>query len=195
MPFHQGFFSGVGDFLGGIGRGVQEVLSSPFAGEVAGAVASIGVEMLRNKVLGTPVRSVVGVPVAGSRRPAVSAGIPQLQFRPQLNPTFPGVSPVSFGGFDMPVLPGGAIVPALGNFDLGGGFPLLGAGGNGACPSAFRPTGGRATPLPQIWIPNPVTGEMVMFKPAGRILLTSSDITAHKRVNKLARMAARRRPR
>jgi hypothetical protein len=40
---------------------------------------------------------------------------------------------------------------------------------------------------------NPVTGQDTWFRPAGRPILWSGDLTACKRVKKVARRAARKR--
>lgn len=64
-------------------------------------------------------------------------------------------------------------------------------GGGGGTPM-FRPTmaGARA----QFFrTQNPATGQDTWFRPAGRPLLWSGDLTACKRVNKVARRAARKR--
>jgi len=74
-----------------------------------------------------------------------------------------------------------------------GGELLSGAlaGGGGATPM-FRPTmaGARAMFFRTA---NPVTGQDTWFRPAGRPILWSGDLTACKRVNKVARRAKRKR--
>jgi len=72
-----------------------------------------------------------------------------------------------------------------------GGALVAGAGGGGGTPP-FRATmaGARA----QFFrTENPVTGQDTWFRPAGRPLLWSGDLTACKRVNKIARRARRKR--
>lgn len=205
----MGFFDSIGGFFDSIGTGISSVLGAniPGGNTVGGALAGIGVELLRNKVVGTPVQSVIarqvqqpvftgfgGFPSLGSGRSALNPVSlnPVSSFVQQAG----GVSPAVFGGFDMAtVLPGGALVGGQGGIgDFFGGNP----GFN--CPMMFRPTllangTPSASPMSTVMIPNPVTGAPTLFKSAGRILLTSSDITAHRRVNALARKAARRRPR
>jgi len=69
---------------------------------------------------------------------------------------------------------------------------LIGAGGGGGGTPPFRATmaGARA----QFFrTENPATGQDTWFRPAGRPLLWSGDLTACKRVNKIARRAKRKR--
>lgn len=99
-------------------------------------------------------------------------------------------------GFALPALSGlGALARQLPGF-VGGivGGELLGsalAGGGGGTPP-FRATmaGARA----QFFrTQNPATGQDTWFRPAGRPLFWSGDLTACKRVNKIARRAKRKR--
>lgn len=85
-----------------------------------------------------------------------------------------------FGGGEMAAtnLPGGL---ALSDLPLGGAL--------------FRPTAGRFRPARVIVVPNPMTGEPTFFGHLGRPLLFSRDLSAHKKVNRLARKAAGRRGR
>jgi len=203
----MGFFDSIGGFFDSIGTGIGNVLGANIPGSqttVAGALAGIGVELLRSKVVGTPVQSIVTRQVQAPRQLQFpgsfgSFAAPQRStFNPISNAVFQpgGVTPVAFGGFDMAtVLPGGAQIGTQGGIgDFFGGNP----GFN--CPVMFRPTllangTASASPMSMVMIENPMTGAPTLFKSAGRILLTSSDITAHRRVNALARKAARRRPR
>lgn len=103
-------------------------------------------------------------------------------------------------------LPGGSFVPAgqtgiiadpaMAQLDLG---PLFGGGGLSATPqggtmallgSPFRPTMAGAASKTFV-IPNPVTGKATWFRPAGRPILWSGDLTVCKRVKRVARRARR----
>lgn len=101
------------------------------------------------------------------------------------------------GGFQtagFPALAGGLVkqLPGIvGGFLGGAAIDAALTGGGGGTPM-FRPTmaGARA----QFFrAQNPATGQDTWFRPAGRPLLWSGDLTACKRVNKVARRAARKR--
>lgn len=89
-------------------------------------------------------------------------------------------------------MPGGAM--NLGNY--GGVFSgmqnAINASGASSCAiSPFKAT--RTSAAPQPWfLENPATGALTWFKPAGRPLLWSGDLSTAKRVKKIARMAKRR---
>lgn len=106
-------------------------------------------------------------------------------------PPFPyiGAQPASIGGTLLRQVPG--ILGGVLGGELFEQFTGGGGGGGGATP-AFRPTmaGARA----QFFrTPNPATGQDTWFRPAGRPILWSGDLTACKRVKKVARRAARKR--
>lgn len=90
-------------------------------------------------------------------------------------------------------LPGGAMVPfggQLGPSTSQNQLQTLQAGGAGMAMVPFRPTmqGARA----QTFVAqNPVTGAATWFKPAGKPILWSGDLTACKRVGKIASRARR----
>lgn len=101
----------------------------------------------------------------------------------------------------MAVLPGGApagavlsrsMVPGLSlDLSLGGGGALSGGGGE-----LFQMTQGagvRARSL--VRATNPATGNDVWFKNVGKPILFSGELTACKRVNKIAARARRASPR
>lgn len=69
---------------------------------------------------------------------------------------------------------------------------VFSGGGGGSVTPMFRPTmaGVRAQSFRAT---NPVTGQDVFFRPAGKPILWSSDLSACKRVNKVARRARRKR--
>jgi hypothetical protein len=67
-------------------------------------------------------------------------------------------------------------------------FQASGGGGQ-----FFRATAAGASPISLVMLPNPVTGKPTFFKHAGRPILFSGDLTAAKRVNKLASRARRKR--
>jgi len=163
-------------------------------------------------------RTPIPTPGAGGLRPQFSAPLPAI---PSSQPfgVMPGTQPL--GGFNMPAFPVatnasfpsfattigtpfqtaglGALLPSLGRQLPGivGGF-LGGAaldatlGGGGGSTPMFRPTmaGARAQTFRA---QNPVTGQDVFFRPAGKPILWSADLSACKRVNKVARRARRKR--
>ena len=97
----------------------------------------------------------------------------------------------------MAVLPGGAIARGAGQVALGAlGGALFGGRGDLAAgiSEPFMPTaaGARAKTF---LAANPVTGKPTWFKPAGQPILWSGDLSACKRVNKVARRASRSRGR
>jgi hypothetical protein len=127
-------------------------------------------------------------------------------------PPYPVTRPTSF-----PASPVGALsAPGYGYAEQAAFGPLLGmavkqlpgmAGGllagelfesmtsgpaaGGATPM-FKPTATSARPM-FFRVPNPVTGQDVWFRPAGRPILWSGDLSACKRVKKVARRASRKR--
>jgi len=65
--------------------------------------------------------------------------------------------------------------------------------GGGACPTAPFASSSMAGPRAQTFVvANPVTGRAVWFKPAGRPILWSGDLSACRRVRKVAGRARRR---
>ncbi|GAG21361.1 unnamed protein product, partial [marine sediment metagenome] len=106
-----------------------------------------------------------------------------------------------FGGGGMPVQQAGlagSIVKQLPGFigGIAGGelFESLIApgGGGGAMTPMFR-AGGQSARAQFFRTQNPITGQDTWFRPAGRPLLWSGDLTACKRVKKIARRASRKR--
>lgn len=165
-------------------------------------------------------RTPIPQPGVGGLRPQFSAPLPPI---PASQPfgQMPGTAP--FGGFNMPAFPvtTNASFPSFattigqGNFQnvglpallapalkqlpgfvggIIGGELLQGAfgGGGGGSTPMFRPTmaGARAQTFRA---QNPVTGKDVFFRPAGKPILWSSDLSACKRVRKVARRANRKR--
>lgn len=166
---------------------------------------------------GNPVRPALGP----FQRPATIAPVPSVPASQPFGPQ-PGAGFASFGG-PMPAFPttvqasfppspfiggnpffqqaglagvGGALlrqVPGIVGGVLGGElFEQFTGGGGGPGTPPFRATmaGARA----QFFrTPNPATGQDTWFRPAGRPILWSGDLTACKRVKKVARRAARKR--
>ena len=63
--------------------------------------------------------------------------------------------------------------------------------GGGGCTQPFKMgCSGRAVGQMH-FLQNPTTGAMELFKPAGAIILTRSDLTAARKVKQLAAMASR----
>ncbi len=168
---------------------------------------------------GSPVRRGTG---PAPRRPVLTAPPPSIPSSQPFG-TMPGVRFATFEGVPtMPAFPIGTQqgfppspfatvtgVPALfqpasaagallkqlpgiaGGLFAGEALESFFGGGGGGTPM-FRPTmaGARA----QFFrTQNPATGQDTWFRPAGKPLLWSGDLTACKRVNKVARRAARKR--
>jgi len=114
-------------------------------------------------------------------------GFPPTGFSGIFNQAQPLFQQASLGGLAAPLirqLPG-----IVGGFLGGAAFDALSEGG-GMTPM-FRPTmaGVRAQSFRAT---NPVTGQDVFFRPAGKPILWSSDLSACKRVQKVARKARRK---
>jgi len=115
-------------------------------------------------------------------------GAQQVAFPTSLATGFPIATQAGFGGLLQSLgqstglgIPGLDIVPqGVGSFGLSGSGLM----------SPFRRTLAGAAAQPFI-ASNPVTGRSTWFKPAGRPILWSGDLTACKRVNKIARRARR----
>jgi len=164
-------------------------------------------------------RTPIPTPGAGGLRPQFSVPMPAI---PSSQPfgVMPGTQP--FGGSTMPAFPVatnasfpsfattigtpfqpaslGALIPGIARQlpgivggAIGGSLleGVFGGGGGGSTPM-FRPTmaGARAQTFRA---QNPVTGQDVFFRPAGKPILWSADLSACKRVNKVARRARRKR--
>lgn len=155
------------------------------------------------------------VPRPGPSLPAVLPGGFPTQFpAPMRAPSAPFFQSPQFpaaGPSQLPFAPGGVVMPQFQNqipgfqpaaFNLPGtngfGLPfvdIVGQGGGaalGALTSPFRPTMAGAAAQAHIQ-PNPVTGKITWFKPAGRPILWSGDLTACRRVGKIAMRARRAR--
>jgi len=134
----------------------------------------------------------VPISFGGSPMPAFPVGT-QQGFPP--NPfaqLIGGALPSQFQTAGFPLAP---LIKQLPGFIGGivGGNLLEGAiSGGGSVTPMFRPTmaGVRAQSFRAT---NPVTGQDVFFRPAGKPILWSSDLSACKRVNKVARRARRKR--
>lgn len=201
-------------FFDSLTQGIGGILNSPAFGSFAtGAGQSLVNNLFGNNNGGGP----FGQQVQQFQPQPFQAQ--QVFSQPQIPPGFAPI-PAGVNPFRQPqplsVLPGGAMVPTLpaaGGFQLAGfdipGVDLVnpfapqGTGpsiqaiqqGGGAMSSLpFRPTmaGARASTFV---VPNPVTGAPTWFKPAGRPILWSGDLSACKRVTKVARRARRARPR
>lgn len=135
-----------------------------------------------------PGTGLVPLPPGGFNMPAfptaVQASFPSSPFTTG-NPFFQQAGFAGAGAALLRQIPG-----ILGG--AAGGALVAGGGGGGGGTPPFRATmaGARA----QFFrTENPVTGQDTWFRPAGRPLLWSGDLTACKRVNKIARRAKRKR--
>lgn len=127
-------------------------------------------------------------PAAGpSRAPFAPGGVLTM---PQFQNQIPGFQTA---GLDLPAIAGGA-----GAFLSQFGLPLIDivrqGGGQtlGNLTSPFRSTMAGAAAQAHIQT-NPVSGKITWFKPAGRPILWSGDLTACRRVGKIATRARRSR--
>lgn len=100
-------------------------------------------------------------------------------------PAFP-ISTSQFGGIGAGFVPAAFDLPFIDIVPQGGGAQL------GSLTSPFVPTmaGARAQAFVS---PNPMTGKLTWFKPAGKPILWSGDLTACRRVSRIARRAKRLR--
>ena len=139
---------------------------------------------LRNQPLALPPGFTTGTPSARAFSPS---GVVTAEFE------------ADRGGFSR--FPGGEGMPPFqstrGGFQtVGLDLPfidIVGQGGGGTLArltSPFVPTMAGARSQPFV-MPNPVTGAITWFKPAGRPILWSGDLTACKRVGKIAARARR----
>lgn len=189
----MGFVDAFSSFFGGVGDFITDFAATP----IGGAIGQIGVDFLRNEI-GAP-RSPVFLPPTAMRRGGQPVFIPTAQPRTaqfpvprSFTPIPAGVDPFFQGGstFMPGVIPAAFDIPSIGGFsDLVGGNPGFG------CPVTHRPPGtsGRFTPV-RFEMVNP-GGGIDRFKPAGRVLLDTSDVAGWRKVNKIGRKFARRRPR
>lgn len=189
------FLDSVGGVLSSVGRGLEraagvavDFLETPLGQEVG--------SRLLNNILPPPVPTGT---FGGGGRPRVNSGV--VTVRP---PMIPGlIAPTVFRApspapmeVRAPMInvatPGGAVI---GQNRIGSAInSFLGiGGGGGSCGSLFRAGGTTIRPSPLIMVPHPETGAPVFFKHAGRPVLFSGDLTAAKRVSKLARRARRGR--
>lgn len=189
-PLVQGTLGVVGDIGGAAGKAL---------GAIAPNIIDLGVGIAGGTV---------GAIVNATRGPAAPFGIAEGEW--DFYPANPGGD---FGGnmqFAPMALPGGAFtMPAAGGAwgaigeVLGGALGgYLGQGGEVMGPTIDRPglfTGGEAlfrqtarVTAQRFAVPHPVTGQPVFFGPLGRPLLFSGDLSAARRVSKVARLAARR---
>lgn len=121
-------------------------------------------------------------PAGPSRQPFAPGGVVRM---PQFQTQIPGFQTAAFslpgqggnGGFGLP------FIDIVGQ---GGGATLAGL------TSPFRATMAGAAPQAHVQA-NPVTGKTTWFKPAGRPILWSGDLTACRRVGKIATRARRSR--
>jgi hypothetical protein len=148
----------------------------------------------------TPASQPFGLMPGAERAPFLPAGgnMPGFPTTRYSSYPSPGVQPVSFAALaplarQIPAFLGGMLAgeglegamsmmpaPSMPMAMAGGGTPQFRATMAGARAQFFR-------------VPNPVTGQDTWFRPAGRPILWSGDLTACKRVKKVARRAARKR--
>jgi hypothetical protein len=128
---------------------------------------------LANLPLAAPVGFSAGLPTA---LPAAPGGI---------MPAFPSTTGgFTTAGLSLPGVGGGVGLPFIDIVPQGGGAQLA------RLTSPYVPTaaGARAQPFVSA---NPITGKLTWFKPAGRPILWSGDLTACKRVSRIASRARR----
>lgn len=101
------------------------------------------------------------------------------------------------GDTSMPAFPTTTFQGAPGTQGGGLGGELMERlrGAAGGLPTMYRYGGQRITPVREIQAQNPETGKIGVWKYMGRPILYTGDLAACKRVSRVARRVARRRPR
>jgi len=117
-------------------------------------------------------------------------GFPPNPFAQLIGSTLP--SQFQTAGFPAALAPLARQLPGFIGGIIGGNLLDSAISGGGSVTPMFRPTmaGVRAQSFRAT---NPVTGQDVFFRPAGKPILWSSDLSACKRVRKVARRANRKR--
>jgi len=122
------------------------------------------------------------------------------RWRARQRPPGPAMGPPQLPPGPMPQLPaprwpGGAQVP--GPYTSGPPYADLPAysGGNGACPTMFRPAQATARAVRMIEARSPTTGKMHYWKHMGTPILFSGDLANCKRVGRVQARLNRARPR
>lgn len=217
MGFFDSFVSGVGSVVGGLAQGLgNQLYRDPF-GTIGGVISLVDYfkgdhkpatpsypQQQQQQTYGIDPLYALGGSFGGGNNYVPVAGTENAYTLPPLLPPTTGSVPTETPWYDVPLLD--VMFPPSGGATMPGstaGAPAGTAGSNGggaACNamtlarSPFRPTmaGARAQPFMMC---NPVTGALTWFKPAGRPILFSGDLSACKRVEKVARRARRARPR
>ncbi len=176
MPFHQGLLDGLREAAGA-------------AGSIVGTVLRTGLDIVRQDPIGAATAVSILTGRSAQPFPAVAFETPGRSQPPLALPTG-GPMP-----FQQPAvaLPPGIIGGLIGSVP-GIAAELFGGGGGGGAVMAgglFRPRAAGVTPSRVVVVPHPVTGEPVFFGHLGRPLLFSRDLSAVRKVNRLARRARR----
>lgn len=221
MPFHSGFFSGVGDFFGGVADFTTSIIGAglQLAPTVLPILAGFGVvprevgAVFDPRFANQPAGQAPFNPNRGTALPG--GAVAPFPTQPQINPfarNLPGAAPVGFPTgrpSAAPFAPAGVAMPVFaqdrtGFTNAGFSLPALpgipfvdvvpqGAGpGCNALMAPFTQSSGAVALRAQPFVAaNPGTGKLTWFKPAGRPILWSGDLTACKRVGKIAARARR----
>jgi hypothetical protein len=218
MGFYDSFKTGVSGFLAGAGDFLSDTLGMAFgaAPTIIPLLQSVGVIPQIQPSYRQP--QYPQYPTAGypTGRPAptyLPGGAPSPQYPIPASPSPVGFAPGAPSPFSsyapagvspMPAYPSTRGGFAQAGFNLqqtpnGGGvmdlpfIDIVGQGGGNKLArltSPFVPTMAGARPQPFV-ASNPVTGRLTWFKPAGHPILWSGDLSACKRVGKIASRARR----
>lgn len=208
MGFGDSFKTGVTGFLGGFSDFLTDITGAAMAAAptLIPLLQTTGVIPFRQGPQLQPMPTRTALPGgAVVQFPSIPRVPPQIRAIPGLAPTGPfptgaptqasfapsGVVPMpqfqaTRAGFQQAVSLPSLDVPFLDIVGQGGGATLS------RLTSPFVPTmaGARAQPFIS---PNPVTGALTWFKPAGKPILWSGDLTACRRVGRIAMRARRAR--
>lgn len=218
----MGWGESIGNFFGGIGRGLESIVSNPSFQQAA---IGLGSSWIQSKIsppspYGVPT---VRQPVPSGYYPSTyySAGVPVARAAPV--PRAPLIAPSSapnflglpggrdpmqgFTGFNdyrqtgfsgaYPASPAGYAVPAVGGEGFGFGAELLERGQAllGGQPTMFRAGAPTARAVTMLEGRNPVTGKMHYWRHMGRPILFSGDLANCRRVGRVRTKLNRGRPR
>lgn len=104
----------------------------------------------------------------------------------------PQAAPGGFGFVAPAMGTAGRVIGGIAAGAAGAGIADWLMGNGGACPTSPFASGGGAPRAQTFVAANPATGKATWFKPAGRPLLWSGDLSAARRVRKIAGRARRR---
>jgi hypothetical protein len=169
-----------GQVLGGVVQQLPEAILGGLLPQPAPATVFTGTGAPTTRFPGTLIAGGAGFPVDPAR--LVRGGTFQVA-----NVALPGGAPIGEAGLGTEL--------GIGAIERGFNFLFGGGGGGGAVANGavqlFRPTATSIRPARVIVVPHPQTGAPIFFGHLGRPLLFSRDLSAARRVDRLARRARR----